>query len=405
MAALHKAGTSLRQIALANDYAENTLGAALTRSYPKAEALIANALNLPVSTIWPERERLRAEKRARLLPNQSHGSARGRIMSAKIVYLPAVARKMLPSYSKARAALILCSTIDEAKDWRDKAAAVRAYAIKARDREMEIIAAQIRLEAERRAGQILIEMKASGLLASKEKGRPRKVSGVTTLTLEAHKISRDESSKWQRIARLSKDQYELRQRRIREGSRNPIFSSLSDEWLTPRKILELSVSVLGEIDLDPCAERGEPHNVPAREHWTKDQNGLGKRIWTGTVFMNPPFCADRVRPADEAVDRDGKRAARAVGRWCERLIDSYRIGTVTQAIALVPARTDTPWFRLFEFCPVCFVAGRLKFHGTAGGESNAPFPSAVFYLGSEKRRFSAVFAAIGHIREPANGAV
>jgi Ner family transcriptional regulator len=74
MAALHKAGTSLRQIALANDYAENTLGAALTRSYPKAEALIANALNLPVSTIWPERERLRAEKRARLLPNQSHGS-------------------------------------------------------------------------------------------------------------------------------------------------------------------------------------------------------------------------------------------------------------------------------------------------------------------------------------------
>jgi Ner family transcriptional regulator len=74
IAALHKIGISLRQLARANGYADDTLGAALTRSYPKAEALIANALNLPVSTIWPERERLRAERRARLLPNQSHSS-------------------------------------------------------------------------------------------------------------------------------------------------------------------------------------------------------------------------------------------------------------------------------------------------------------------------------------------
>jgi hypothetical protein len=323
-------------------------------------------------------------------------------MSAKILALPAVVREARPTFAKARDAIILCSTIREAKQFRDQSAAIAAYAVMARDREMEILAAQIRLEAERRAGQILIEMKVAGQLAAKEKGRPRKVSGGTTLTLKAHEISRDESSKWQRIARLSEDQYQLRLRRIREGSGNPIFSSLSDEWLTPQKILELSVSVLGEIDLDPCAERGEPHNVPAREHWTKDQNGLGKRIWTGTVFMNPPYGADRARRG--AAD-DGERAARAVGRWCERLIASWRQGSVIQAIALVPSRTDRDWFRLFDRFPVCFITGRLKFHGEAGGESSAPFPSALFYLGSEKRRFGAVFAAIGHIREASSGAI
>ncbi len=321
-------------------------------------------------------------------------------MSAKIVYLPAVAREMLPSYAKARDAIIRCSTIDEVKGWRNKAAAVKAYAIKARDREMAIAAAMIRLEAERRAGQVLIEMKSSGELASKEKGRPRKASSVTIL--KSLKISPDESSRWQRLGRLSEDQYQYRLTRIREGSnRNPIFSSASVEWLTPREILELSVSVLGEIDLDPCAERGEPHNVPAREHWTKDKNGLGKRIWTGTVFMNPPYGPDRVRRADDPDDQDGG----PVERWCERLIESYRIGTVSQAIALLPSRTDRDWFRLFDFAPVCFIAGRLKFHGTCSDGSTAPFPSALFYVGSEKRRFSAVFAAIGSIREPVSGAL
>jgi Ner family transcriptional regulator len=65
IAALHKAGKSLRQIALSHGYSADTLGAALTRSYPKAEALIAAALNLPVSTIWPARERVRQARRSR----------------------------------------------------------------------------------------------------------------------------------------------------------------------------------------------------------------------------------------------------------------------------------------------------------------------------------------------------
>ena len=65
LAALHKAGHTLRQLAFANGYAKDTLRAALTRSYPAAELIIANALGVPVSLIWPERVRLRELRRAR----------------------------------------------------------------------------------------------------------------------------------------------------------------------------------------------------------------------------------------------------------------------------------------------------------------------------------------------------
>jgi hypothetical protein len=57
---------------------------------------------------------------------------------------------------------------------------------------------------------------------------------------------------------------------------------------------------------------------------------------------------------------------------------------------------------LFHFAPVCFISGRLKFRrpGKAEEES-APFPSAVFYLGAEKKRSINAFAQLGEIREGA----
>lgn len=67
IAALHKSGQSLRQLSLSHGYSADTLGAALVRSYPKAERIIAEALNLPISAIWPERVRIREARRARKL--------------------------------------------------------------------------------------------------------------------------------------------------------------------------------------------------------------------------------------------------------------------------------------------------------------------------------------------------
>jgi len=67
IAALHKIGLSLRQLAFSNGYQGDTLRAALIRPYPRAEGIIAHSLGLPVAAIWPARERLRAQRRDRNL--------------------------------------------------------------------------------------------------------------------------------------------------------------------------------------------------------------------------------------------------------------------------------------------------------------------------------------------------
>jgi hypothetical protein len=67
---------------------------------------------------------------------------------------------------------------------------------------------------------------------------------------------------------------------------------------------------------------------------------------------------------------------------------------VTEAIALVPARVDTEWFRLLDQFPRCFVYGRLAF---ANSDNGAPFPSAVVYLGRNVSYFAKIFGAIGGI--------
>lgn len=56
VAALHVKGVSLRQLAFLNGYTNGTsLTQALRRPYPLAEALIAEALGIPASQIWPSR--------------------------------------------------------------------------------------------------------------------------------------------------------------------------------------------------------------------------------------------------------------------------------------------------------------------------------------------------------------
>lgn len=55
VAALHKKGWSLRALSRANGLSDGTLKSALDAPYLKAEAIIAKALGVEPSAIWPER--------------------------------------------------------------------------------------------------------------------------------------------------------------------------------------------------------------------------------------------------------------------------------------------------------------------------------------------------------------
>jgi Ner family transcriptional regulator len=52
---LHRIGLSLRQLSFRHGYRRNTLRDALDRPYPKAEKIIARALGVAPSIIWPAR--------------------------------------------------------------------------------------------------------------------------------------------------------------------------------------------------------------------------------------------------------------------------------------------------------------------------------------------------------------
>ncbi len=109
----------------------------------------------------------------------------------------------LVRYDAARRALAAAHRVDEVKSIRDKAEAVRVYAKQAGDFELQNQAAEIRIRAERRAGELLVDMQTSGQRQAKERGRPKKVSSPTTLPKLG--ITRDQSSKWQRLAKMIDD--------------------------------------------------------------------------------------------------------------------------------------------------------------------------------------------------------
>ncbi len=55
VAALRKAGWSLRRLSLYHGYAPGSLGQALKRRWPRAERLIADAIGTAPESIWPTR--------------------------------------------------------------------------------------------------------------------------------------------------------------------------------------------------------------------------------------------------------------------------------------------------------------------------------------------------------------
>lgn len=122
----------------------------------------------------------------------------------------------------------------------------------------------------------------------------------------------------------------------------------TDVWLTPPGILD----ALGPFDLDPCAPEDRPWDMAAR-HYTEADDGLAQ-TWDGFVWCNPPF---------------GPEA----GRWLDRCAEHG------DAVALVPARTETRWFVRAvwgQADALLFLHGRPHFHrpdgSRAAGNSGAP---------------------------------
>jgi predicted RNA methylase len=113
----------------------------------------------------------------------------------------------LSNYDQARRALAEAKTFDEVREWEDKGAAVREYSRRARNRDLELDALEIRERARRRRGEMLIELKDAGFLYEGQKELCPD-GNSSRVTLDEIDVTAKESSRDQKIAKLEPDAFE-----------------------------------------------------------------------------------------------------------------------------------------------------------------------------------------------------
>lgn len=152
-----------------------------------------------------------------------------------------------------------------------------------------------------------------------------------------------------------------------------LLSSVKMDYETPDGLLDrVRLVFAGEIGLDPATNDNNP--TRALRFFTPEVNGLAwSWVQRGPVFVNPPYGG-------------------ALKQWAVKIASQAAMGC--EIVALVPARTDTEWFRRmqFEAKAICFLRGRVKFRGMKAG---APFPCAVFYFGPRVDMFRGIFGDLG----------
>jgi hypothetical protein len=297
----------------------------------------------------------------------------------------------LSNISKARTQLAKANSITEVLDIRDKAEAIRVY-IKAAGEGLDSqnLAAEIKLRAERKAGELLAEMEKN--TGNKNRGQ----SGgnkVLPPRLEELGISKMQAHRWQKealvdectfetlIAECMDERKELTQSALLSvaNAGHVSQSTGENEWYTPPIYIDAARSAMNGIDLDPASSKLAQEIVKAGTYYSIDIDGLSKP-WFGNIWLNPPYSKD------------------LIGRFTERLRIAFEDSQVPQAVVLVNNATETAWFQKLASVAsaFCFCSGRIKFNNRNGVPANSPLQGQCFiYLGDGGDRFCSIFDEFG----------
>jgi len=298
----------------------------------------------------------------------------------------------LTKYDAALHALAEAKTVDEVKDIRDTAIAIQVYAKQAKNRQMEIDAAEIRIRAERGLGELLAETpKNKGAQGSVVTGAKKEPVMDETPTLADMGVDKKLSARSQKLAAVPEEEYRQKLSVWRdklEHTEDKIVADLAhvahnsgeNEWYTPTEYIEAAIKAMGDIDCDPASTEIANRTVGAKQYYTAADDGLQQK-WGERVYMNPPY------------------ANPLVAQFTESLVSRVDSGEVRQAVVLVNNATDTVWFhRMLEVAAsICLVRKRVRFVSPKG-KAGSPLQGQIFvYFGDYADDFRLAFEQFGAI--------
>jgi ribosome-binding protein aMBF1 (putative translation factor) len=145
--------------------------------------------------------------------------------------LPSVSNAALPqNYEKAKAALAECASIDECKDWGDKAAALASYAKQAGDDTLQKYAERVRARAVRREGELWKQLDGRPNNAKKQNDASGNL--ISQKDMANHLgVSERHVRTAKNIASIPQQDFE----RQVESDKPPTLSQLAQQGIKPRE--------------------------------------------------------------------------------------------------------------------------------------------------------------------------
>lgn len=164
------------------------------------------------------------------------------------------------------------------------------------------------------------------------------------------------------------------------------INSLSQDWCTPPKYVKAVKDFFGgKILLDPCSNIHSIVKAEA-EYMLPKTNGLNASWNFSTIYVNPPYGADRLRGT-------------TIASWLQKCAEANK-KYKSEVLALIPVAANTKHWKKYIFGAansICFLADtRLKFIN-GGNDKGAPMACAMVYWGEYADKFYKVFSNYGAV--------
>jgi hypothetical protein len=165
-------------------------------------------------------------------------------------------------------------------------------------------------------------------------------------------------------------------------------NTLSQHWCTPRKYVDAVREMFNDsIELDPCSNKYSIVKAMV-EYMLPKHDGLSLEWNFGTIYVNPPYGADRIRGT-------------TIKNWLRKCAESHK-KYHSEILALIPVATNTAHWKQYIFgeaTAICFLYDtRLKFI-IDGDDDNkgAPMACCMVYWGNNFKKFQSVFIRFGAV--------